>query len=129
MALDKFGIARRIAQELRDGMYINLGIGIPTLVANYIAPGMKVTLTLQPATFTMAEDGKNPSPVDVTVTEKITNLTEDPISHLVLRSLEPQRVDPGELMKGLYGADMLPDRSRAYSVADFLAARRAHDKD
>jgi 3-oxoacid CoA-transferase subunit B len=44
MALDKFGIARRIARELRDGMYINLGIGIPTLVANYIPAGITVML-------------------------------------------------------------------------------------
>jgi 3-oxoacid CoA-transferase subunit B len=44
MALDKFGIAKRIAQELRDGMYINLGIGIPTLVANYIPAGISVML-------------------------------------------------------------------------------------
>jgi 3-oxoacid CoA-transferase subunit B len=44
MALDKFGIARRIAGELRDGMYINLGIGIPTLVANYIPKGIEVML-------------------------------------------------------------------------------------
>lgn len=44
MALDKFGIAKRIAKELRDGMYVNLGIGIPTLVANYIPPGMFVML-------------------------------------------------------------------------------------
>jgi len=44
MALDKFGIARRIAQELQDGMYINLGIGIPTLVANYIPTGITVML-------------------------------------------------------------------------------------
>lgn len=36
MALDKNGIAKRIAQELQDGYYVNLGIGIPTLVANYI---------------------------------------------------------------------------------------------
>jgi 3-oxoacid CoA-transferase subunit B len=42
--LDKNGIARRIAKEVRDGYYVNLGIGIPTLVANYIPAGMNVTL-------------------------------------------------------------------------------------
>ena len=40
--LDKIGIAKRIAQELHDGMYVNLGIGIPTLVANYVPQGMSV---------------------------------------------------------------------------------------
>src|SRR5438045_241132 len=44
MALDKYGIAKRIAQELKDGMYINLGIGIPTLVSNYIPEGISVML-------------------------------------------------------------------------------------
>src|SRR5882757_1814541 len=44
MPLDKYGIAKRIAQELRDGMYVNLGIGIPTLVANFIPGGMTVIL-------------------------------------------------------------------------------------
>jgi 3-oxoacid CoA-transferase subunit B len=42
--LDKNGIAKRIARELRDGYYVNLGIGIPTLVANYIPNGMNVVL-------------------------------------------------------------------------------------
>lgn len=42
MALDKIGIAKRIAQELRDGWYVNLGIGIPTLVANYVPEGLTV---------------------------------------------------------------------------------------
>ena len=44
MAWDKIGIAKRIAQEVQDGTYVNLGIGIPTLVANYIPEGMEVEL-------------------------------------------------------------------------------------
>ncbi|MDO9511618.1 MAG: CoA transferase subunit B [Bacteroidales bacterium] len=44
MALDKNGIAKRIAAELQDGYYVNLGIGIPTLVANFIPEGMQLTL-------------------------------------------------------------------------------------
>jgi 3-oxoacid CoA-transferase subunit B len=44
MSLDKYGIAKRIAQELKDGMYVNLGIGIPTLVANYIPEGIFIML-------------------------------------------------------------------------------------
>jgi 3-oxoacid CoA-transferase subunit B len=40
--LDKNGIAKRIAREVKDGMYVNLGIGIPTLVANYIPEGIEV---------------------------------------------------------------------------------------
>ena len=44
MALDKIGIAKRIAQELQDGYFVNLGIGIPTLVANYIPTGINVEI-------------------------------------------------------------------------------------
>lgn len=44
MALNKEQIARRIARELQDGYYVNLGIGIPTLVANYIPEGVEVVL-------------------------------------------------------------------------------------
>lgn len=44
MALDKTGIAKRIAKELKDGYYVNLGIGIPTLVANYIPEGLNIEI-------------------------------------------------------------------------------------
>jgi 3-oxoacid CoA-transferase subunit B len=42
MSLDKYGIAKRIAQELKDGMYVNLGIGIPTLVSNFVPDNMTI---------------------------------------------------------------------------------------
>lgn len=44
MALDKYGIAKRIAKELQNGMYVNLGIGIPTLVASYIPEGISIMM-------------------------------------------------------------------------------------
>jgi 3-oxoacid CoA-transferase subunit B len=44
MALDKYGIAKRIAEELKDGYYVNLGIGIPTLVSNFVPEGISIVL-------------------------------------------------------------------------------------
>jgi 3-oxoacid CoA-transferase B subunit len=55
MALTKEQIAKRIAQELQDGFYVNLGIGIPTLVANYIPKGIDVILQSENGLLGMGE--------------------------------------------------------------------------